>query len=287
VTAASDLERLAGEAADCRACDLWRDATQTVFGEGPPDAELMVVGEQPGDREDLAGRPFVGPAGRVLDDALAAAGIDRERIYVTNAVKHFKWRARGKRRIHDKPNRAEVTACRPWLDSELAVVKPRVLVLLGATAAQALLGASFRVTRERGRPVDGTGLAEHVVATVHPSAIVRIRDREERAEAERALAADLRAAAELVFRARPAGDDNDMPNKRANVKNEKQYEALKDKGMSKERAARIANSPDSSSHGGKQSHSGSSRSSSSQGGTTAQKKAAGRKGGKATARKSS
>jgi uracil-DNA glycosylase len=199
VTAASDLERLAGDAADCRACDLWRDATQTVFGEGPPDAELMIVGEQPGDREDLAGRPFVGPAGRVLDDALAAAGIERERIYVTNAVKHFKWRARGKRRIHDKPNRAEVAACRPWLDRELAIVKPRVLVLLGATAAQGLLGASFRVTRERGRPVDGTEFAEHVVATVHPSAIVRIRDREDRAEAERGLAADLRAAAELVF----------------------------------------------------------------------------------------
>jgi DNA polymerase len=199
VTAASHLARLAGDAADCQACDLWRDATQTVFGEGPPDAALMLVGEQPGDREDLAGRPFVGPAGRVLDDALAAAGIDRERIYVTNAVKHFKWPARGKRRIHDKPNRAEVTACRPWLDRELAIVKPRVLVLLGATAAQTLLGASFRVTRERGRPIDGTEFAEHVIATVHPSAIVRIRDREARAEAERGLAADLRAAAELVF----------------------------------------------------------------------------------------
>jgi DNA polymerase len=199
VTAASDLARLARDAADCRACDLWRDATQTVFGEGPPDAALMLVGEQPGDREDLAGRPFVGPAGRVLDDALAAAGVDRERIYVTNAVKHFKWRARGKRRIHDKPNRAEIAACRSWLDRELAIVKPRVLVLLGATAAQTLLGASFRVTRERGRPIDGTEFAEHVIATVHPSAIVRIRDREARAEAERGLAADLRAAAELVF----------------------------------------------------------------------------------------
>jgi uracil-DNA glycosylase family protein len=198
VTAASDIARLAREAADCRACDLWRDATQTVFGEGPQDARLMLVGEQPGDREDLAGRPFVGPAGRVLDEALTAAGIDRERVYVTNAVKHFKWRARGKRRIHDKPNRAEVAACRPWLDGELALVKPRVLVLLGATAAQALLGTGFRVTRERGRPIGGTEFAEHVVATVHPSAIVRIRDPAERAEAERGLAADLRAANALV-----------------------------------------------------------------------------------------
>ena len=207
MTAASEIGRLAHDAADCRACDLWRDATQTVFGEGPPDAALMLVGEQPGDREDLAGRPFVGPAGRVLDDALTAAGIDRERVYLTNAVKHFKWRARGKRRIHDKPNRAEVAACRRWLDGELATVQPRVLVLLGATAAQALLGTAFRVTRERGRPIGDTGFAEYVVATVHPSAIVRIRDRDERAEAERGLASDLRLASELVFGARPVGDE--------------------------------------------------------------------------------
>jgi DNA polymerase len=192
------LEQLARDAQDCRACDLWRTGTQTVFGEGPAAAKLMLVGEQPGDREDLAGRPFVGPAGRVLDEALAAAGIDRDDVYVTNAVKHFKWRARGKRRIHDKPNRAEVAACRPWLDGELALVEPRVLVLLGATAAQALLGASFRVTRERGRPIDGSGFAEHVVATVHPSAIVRMRDKAERVEAERGLAADLRLAAGLL-----------------------------------------------------------------------------------------
>jgi uracil-DNA glycosylase len=194
----TDLARLAHDAADCRACDLWRDATQTVFGEGPPDAQLMLVGEQPGDKEDLAGHPFVGPAGRILDEALAAAGIERDRVYVTNAVKHFKWRARGKRRIHDKPNRMEVAACRRWLDGELAAVQPHVLVLLGATAAQALLGSSFRVTRERGRPIAGTEFAEHVVATVHPSAIVRIRDHDERAEAERGLADDLRTAAGLI-----------------------------------------------------------------------------------------
>ena len=194
----TDLARLAHDASDCRACDLWRDATQTVFGEGPADAELMLVGEQPGDKEDLAGHPFVGPAGRVLDEALAAAGIERDRVYVTNAVKHFKWRARGKRRIHDKPNRMEVAACRPWLDGELAAVQPHVLVLLGATAAQALLGSAFRVTRERGRPIAGTEFAEHVVATVHPSAIVRIRDHDERAEAERGLADDLRTAAGLI-----------------------------------------------------------------------------------------
>jgi DNA polymerase len=194
----TDLARLAHDAAGCRACDLWRDATQTVFGEGPADAELMLVGEQPGDKEDLAGHPFVGPAGRVLDEALATAGIDREAVYVTNAVKHFKWKARGKRRIHDKPNRMQVAACRPWLDGELAAVQPRVLVLLGATAAQALLGSAFRVTRERGQPIAGTELADQVVATVHPSAIVRIRDRAEREEAERGLAADLRTAAELL-----------------------------------------------------------------------------------------
>ena len=194
-----DLEQLPHDAAACRACELWRDATQTVFGEGSAEAELMLVGEQPGDHEDLAGHPFVGPAGRVLDEALAAAGIDRDDIYVTNAVKHFKWRARGARRIHDKPNRMEVAACRPWLDSELAVVQPRVLVLLGATAAQALLGTAFRVTRERGRPIAGTPFAEQVVATLHPSAILRVRDHAERREAKRGLAADLRTAVELLL----------------------------------------------------------------------------------------
>ena len=194
----ADLAQTASEASNCRACDLWRNATQTVFGEGPSEAELMLVGEQPGDREDQAGRPFVGPAGHVLDAALAAAGIDRDSVYVTNAVKHFKWRARGRRRIHDKPNRSEVAACRPWLDAELAAVQPHVLILLGATAAQAFLGPSFRVTVDRGKALAETGFAPYVVATVHPSAIVRIRDAVQRAEAEEAFAGDLRKAAEMA-----------------------------------------------------------------------------------------
>src|SRR5579872_5843832 len=160
------------------------------------DARRGAAGRPGGSR----GAPVRRSRGRVLDDALAAAGIERDGVYVTNAVKHFKWRPSGKRRIHDKPNRAEVAACRPWLDAELAAVRPRVLVLLGATAAQALLGTQFRVTRERGKPIDGTEFAEHVLATVHPSSIVRIRDATERAEAERGLAADLRTAADLLGR---------------------------------------------------------------------------------------
>ena len=171
------LAALREAAAGCRACPLWRTGTRTVFGEGARAADVMFVGEQPGDKEDLAGRPFVGPAGKLLDDALEAAGIDRERAYVTNAVKHFKWQARGKRRIHAKPAWAEVAACRPWLDAELETVKPEVLVCLGATAAQALLGRQFRVTRERGRPVE-SDLAPNVVATIHPSAVLRADDRE-------------------------------------------------------------------------------------------------------------
>jgi DNA polymerase len=196
--AAAALDELAAEAAGCRACPLWRDATQTVFGEGPPGAELMLVGEQPGDQEDRAGRPFVGPAGRLLDDALAEAGIDRDDVYLTNAVKHFKWKARGKRRIHDKPSWGEVGACRPWLDGELAAVEPRVLVLLGATAAQGLLGRSFRVTQSRGVPLEDTGLAPHVLATVHPSSILRERDDDARHAARGAFVDDLRAAAALL-----------------------------------------------------------------------------------------
>jgi uracil-DNA glycosylase family protein len=191
------LASLREEAARCRACPLWQHATQTVFGEGPPKAELLFVGEQPGDAEDKEGRPFVGPAGRVFDEALAEAGIDREKVYVTNAVKHFKWKARGKRRIHQKPNAAETAACRPWLDAELEVVSPSVLVALGATAAQALLGRGFRVTQQRGVPVE-SDLAPNVVATVHPSSILRAPDEAARTEAYAAFVADLRAAARLL-----------------------------------------------------------------------------------------
>jgi uracil-DNA glycosylase len=161
----------------CRGCALYRNATQAVFGEGARAADVMLVGEQPGDSEDREGRPFVGPAGRLLDRALEEVGIDRAATYVTNVVKHFKWQGRGKRRIHQKPNWTEMTACRPWLDAELAVVQPRVLVCLGATAAQALLGRQFRVTRSRGELVDSP-LAELVTATVHPSSILRAEDRE-------------------------------------------------------------------------------------------------------------
>ena len=194
------LPSLREAAAGCRACDLWKTGTQTVFGEGTRNAEIVFVGEQPGDKEELAGRPFVGPAGRVLDEALEQAGIDRRLAYVTNAVKHFKWQARGKRRIHQKPNAAELAACRPWLDAELAVVKPKVLVALGATAAQALLGRQFRVTKQRGVPVE-SDLAPHVVATVHPSSILRQETDEERAEAMNAFVADLKVVAKLLTQA--------------------------------------------------------------------------------------
>jgi uracil-DNA glycosylase len=190
------ISRLRDAAAACQACPLWKDATQTVFGEGPAKAAIVFVGEQPGDREDLEGRPFVGPAGRVLDDALAEAGIDRAQVYLTNAVKHFKWKGRGKRRIHQKPNAEEIRACRPWLDAELAAVKPDVLVALGATAAQTLLGSGFRVTRDRGVPVDSE-LAPNVLATVHPSSILRARDESERREAYQAFVDDLKVVAKL------------------------------------------------------------------------------------------
>ena len=181
----------------CRGCPLYADATQAVFGEGAAHAEVMLVGEQPGDKEDLAGRPFVGPAGRLLDEALAEAGIDRSRAYVTNAVKHFKWRGRGKRRIHQKPTWSESVACRPWLEAELAAVRPRVVVALGATAAQSLLGKDFRVTKQRGEPVDSP-LAEHVVATVHPSSILRQRDEGARRVELAAFLDDLRVVAKLL-----------------------------------------------------------------------------------------
>jgi uracil-DNA glycosylase len=189
-----DLESLREAAQSCRGCDLWRNATQAVVGEGPKGADAVFVGEQPGDQEDKDGHPFVGPAGRMFDKALDEVGIDRSAVFVTNVVKHFKFQPRGKRRIHQKPNWAEMTACRPWLDAELELVHPRVLVCLGATAAQALLGRQFRVTKQRGVPVDSP-LAEHVLATIHPSAILRAQDR----DAEYAgFVDDLRKVAELL-----------------------------------------------------------------------------------------
>jgi uracil-DNA glycosylase family protein len=191
--ALGSIDQLRKAAYSCEACDLWRNATQTVFGEGSPTAAIMFVGEQPGDQEDLAGHPFVGPAGKVLNDALAEAGIERSEVYLTNAVKHFKWvpAERGKRRIHKKPRAAEIRACRPWLDSELDAVKPRVLVALGATAAQALFGKSFSVSRQRGQLVEST-LATFVTATVHPSSILRAPDTKARHDQKIAFVDDLK-----------------------------------------------------------------------------------------------
>jgi uracil-DNA glycosylase len=191
------LRNLREAAAGCRACPLWKRGTQTVFGAGRRSAKVMLVGEQPGDREDREGKPFVGPAGRVLDEALAEAGIDRGDAYVTNVVKHFKWIPRGKRRIHQRPNQEEITACRPWLEAELQVVKPRVMVCLGATAAKALLGSDFRVTRDRGKLVE-SDLAPIVTGTVHPSSILRIDDADERRVARDELADDLREVARWI-----------------------------------------------------------------------------------------
>lgn len=190
------LPALREAAAGCRGCDLWQLGTRTVFGEGPESAEVMFVGEQPGDQEDRVGKPFVGPAGRLLDKALAEAGIDRSTTYMTNAVKHFKWQERGKRRIHQKPSWAEITACRPWLEAELAVVHPRVLVLLGASAAQSLLGREFRVTQNR-RTLVESNLAEAVTATIHPSAILR-GEPEQRDTEFAAFVDDLRFVANLL-----------------------------------------------------------------------------------------
>jgi DNA polymerase len=187
----------------CKACDLYKRGTQTVFGEGPSRAEVMMVGEQPGDAEDVAGQPFVGPAGRLLDRALEEAGIDRATVYVTNVVKHFKWEPRGKRRIHAKPNAAEIGACRPWLDTEIALVKPRVLICLGATAAQALLGRAFKVTQQRGEFVP-SDFAPLVTATVHPSSILRAPDDESRRREMQAFVADLaKVATKLARRSSP------------------------------------------------------------------------------------
>ena len=189
------LERLREAAASCRACPLWRTGTQTVFGRGSARAKLMMVGEQPGDREDRMGEPFVGPAGDVLSKALVEAGIDRGDAYVTNVVKHFKWtQGRGKRRLHQRPNTEEIGACRPWLDAELGAVRPEVLVCLGATAAKALLGSKIRVTKDRGRFLE-SDLAPAVSVTVHPSSILRIEDDEERRAARRELTEDLRKIA--------------------------------------------------------------------------------------------
>lgn len=191
------LIKLREAARGCRACPLWERGTQTVFGEGSRSASVLFVGEQPGDREDLEGKPFVGPAGRLLDKSLEEAGIDRSRAYVTNVVKHFKWEPRGKKRIHQKPNSLEIAACRPWLDAEIAVVKPKVVVCLGATAAQALLGPSFRVTKNRGKLVPSE-LAPFVMATVHPSSILRAPDDASRRLAAKAFAKDLRAIARTL-----------------------------------------------------------------------------------------
>jgi len=191
------LEKVRAAAKDCQACDLWRLGTQTVFGEGRPRANLMLVGEQPGDAEDLAGHPFVGPAGKLLNRALQDAGIDRADVYVTNVVKHFKWEPRGKRRIHKKPNAREIAACRPWLDIEIALVKPRAIVCLGATAAQSLLGRQFRVTADRGAFVTSP-LAPLVMATVHPSSILRAPDDETRRDELKRFTADLRKVARAL-----------------------------------------------------------------------------------------
>ena len=190
------LPELRAKAAKCTACPLYADATQTVFGEGPARAELMLVGETPGDQEDHAGRPFVGPAGKLLDRCLAEAGIDRKKAYVTNVVKHFKWTPRGKRRMHSKPNAMEIRACRPWMDAEIAAVQPQVLVCMGATAARALLGPTFRVTKSRGELVP-SNLAPHVMATVHPSSILRADD-DDRAAQIALFIRDLRKAAKFL-----------------------------------------------------------------------------------------
>jgi DNA polymerase len=193
----ADLEQLRRQAAGCRNCGLWEHATQTVFGEGDPDAAVMLVGEQPGDQEDVRGRPFVGPAGNLLDRALQQAGIDRDSVYITNAVKHFKWEPKGKRRIHKRPSAVEISACRAWLDGELDAVQPRVVVAMGATAAQALLGPQFRVTRDHGRPIETTQGFE-IVATTHPSSVLRAPDEQARELGYAQLVDDLSVVAGIL-----------------------------------------------------------------------------------------
>jgi uracil-DNA glycosylase family protein len=197
------IKGLREQAATCKACDLWKTATQTVFGEGSPKNTIMLVGEQPGDQEDRVGKPFVGPAGKLLDEALAEAGIDRTQVYVTNVVKHFKWTPseRGKRRIHKKPRDSEIQACRPWLAAELSVVRPRILVCLGATAAQSLLGKEFSVTRQHGELVESE-LAPFTIATVHPSSILRAPDAESRRRQMRAFVEDLKQVVVLATKTR-------------------------------------------------------------------------------------
>ena len=197
VPAMPTLERLRAAASGCTSCPLYKTGTQTVFGEGLETARAVLLGEQPGDLEDKAGRPFVGPAGKLLDRALEEAGIDRKLVYVTNVVKHFKWRPQGKRRLHEKPNAREIAACKPWLLAELEVIRPEVLVCLGATAAQAILGRKFRVTRQRGE-ILRSPLAEKVMATVHPSAILRAPDDETRRRELELFIRDLRAIAPLL-----------------------------------------------------------------------------------------
>jgi DNA polymerase len=191
------LPALKTAAAECKACDLWKKGTQTVFGEGKRRATILFVGEQPGNEEDLTGKPFVGPAGRLFDEALAEAGIKRKQTYVTNVVKHFKWEPRGKRRIHKKPNAPEIKACRPWLEAEIALVKPHVIVALGATAAQSLLGAQFRVTKQRGQFLE-SNLAPYIMATVHPSSILRAPDDETRRLEYRQFVNDLKKLASVI-----------------------------------------------------------------------------------------
>jgi uracil-DNA glycosylase len=198
------IEKLRAEAAHCRACDLWKRGTQTVFGEGGgAKPRVMFVGEQPGDQEDIQGRPFVGPAGKILDKALAEAGIDRQEIYVTNAVKHFKWEPRGKRRIHKKPNTMEITACKPWIESEIEAIQPEVIVCLGATAAQALLGRNFKVSIQRGVWVPSP-LAPFVMATVHPSSLLRAPDDETRRREIHRFVADLKLILEVLKKQKAA-----------------------------------------------------------------------------------
>jgi DNA polymerase len=197
ISPAGTIAGLREAAADCTACALYRDATQTVFGEGPEGALVMLIGEQPGDAEDLAGHPFVGPAGKLLDRCLAEAGIDRARTYVTNVVKHFKWVPRGPRRIHSKPGAVEIEACFPWLEAEIAAVAPRVILALGATAAQAIFGRAFRVTKDRGRLVP-SALAPYALATVHPSALLRAPDEKTRERETQRFVEDLRKAAAIV-----------------------------------------------------------------------------------------